>query len=118
MTKKYFQTIGSNIAIGFDGSPRDIQQMYYSMWNLKATTGELQMLTDNFGYVLTTKPKFEKYLFDSSERILYNQTQVEPTLDAIEALVETRRSEFVQETFIKTNDYSNIEYKIGSIEKE
>lgn len=62
MTKITYQNVGSNWIVFINGdSKTEIEQRYFSLWNWKATSGELDWLDDYCAKIWTTKEDMLRY---------------------------------------------------------
>lgn len=72
---------GSTIAVGLKSrNKEEIIQNYYSLYNLKATGGEIHWIDEGgpvfFGHIWTSIERLRKWFFDSSFRILLNKRDI------------------------------------------
>lgn len=62
MTKMTYQDFGNNWIVFINGDNKtEIEQQYYSLWNWKATSGELDWLSDDCAKIWTTRAKMVRY---------------------------------------------------------
>lgn len=105
-------SFGDGFAIGLSSKNyQEIIHQYYSLWNLKATSGRLNWLSQNkepfFAFVWSSQTAFDKWLYDSSVRIYGNSVpkikSISVAKKAIKTLIKDRKKKIKYENFIKFN---------------